>query len=87
MAEIIMTKMPSNGEVLIPEEIRKRFGWKSSLQFIVVAEKDVLILKAITPPSMEEFDELIAEARKQARQAGMKRSDITAAIAKVRGNQ
>jgi len=36
---------------------------------------------------MGEFDALIAEARKQARQAGMKQSDIAATIAKVRENK
>ncbi|MBW1836200.1 MAG: hypothetical protein JRI99_04430 [Deltaproteobacteria bacterium] len=45
---------------------------------------DTVILKAISPPSMEEFDELIAEARRQARKAGMKQSDISKAIQKAR---
>jgi hypothetical protein len=52
-----------------------------------VGENDVVILKAIAPPSMEQFDSLIAEARSQARQAGLKRTDITDAIAKVRGQK
>ena len=34
---------------------------------------------------MEDFDALIIEARRQAKKAGMKRSDITAAIKKARG--
>ncbi len=84
MAGLATTKMSSKGQVVIPEEIRKRLGLKAGSQFIVVGEKDTVILKAVSPPSMKEFDELIAEARKQARLAGMKRSDITAAIAKVR---
>lgn len=85
MAALATTKMSSRGQVVIPEEIRKRLGLKAGSQFVVVGEKDVLILKAISPPSMKEFDQLILEARRQARQAGMKRSDITTAIAKVRG--
>jgi len=47
---------------------------------VVVGEKDVVILKAISPPSMEDFEALIIEARRQAKKAGMKRSDITTAI-------
>jgi len=81
------TKMSSKGQVVIPEEIRKRLGLKPGSQFIVVGNKDVVILKALSPPSMGEFDDLIAEARRQAKQAKMKRSDIAAAIAKVRGRQ
>lgn len=87
MAKLATTKMTSKGQVIIPEDIRKRLGFKAGSQFVVVGEKDVVILKAISPPSMEEFDALIAEARKQAMRAGMKRSDIAASIAKVRANK
>lgn len=84
MALIATTKMSSKGQVVIPEEIRRRLGLKAGSQFVVVGEKGVVILKAISPPSMTEFDELISEARKQARSAGMRRSDIAGALSKVR---
>lgn len=78
------TKMSSKGQVVIPEEVRNALGLKAGSKFVVVGEGDVVILKRITPPSMSEYDDLIAEARRQARQAGMKRSDIAAAIKAVR---
>ena len=56
-------------------------------EFVVVADGDVVILKTIQPPSMSEFDDIIREARNQARRAGMKRSDITAAIKAVRSER
>ena len=84
MSEIATTKMSSKGQVVIPEEIRKRLGLKPGLQFVVVGENDTVILKAISMPSMREFDRLIDEARRQARRAGMKRSDIAAAVARAR---
>ena len=40
--------------------------------------------QAIQTPSMRDFDRMIAKARRQARRVGMKRSDITAAISRVR---
>lgn len=86
MSNLATTKMSSKGQVVIPEGIRKRLGLKAGAQFVVVGDKDVVILKVINPPSMEDFDALISEARRQAIKTGMKRSDITAAIAKVRGN-
>jgi hypothetical protein len=49
-----------------------------------MGENDVVILKTITPPSMSEFDTVVARARRQAKAAGMKPSDITRAVAKVR---
>jgi len=76
--------MSSRGQVVIPEEIRDRLGLKAGSQFVVVGDKDTVILKAISPPSMEGFDDRIAEARRLSRRAGMKRSDINAAIAKAR---
>jgi AbrB family looped-hinge helix DNA binding protein len=78
------TKMSSKGQVVIPEEIRQALGLKAGSKFVVVGEGDVVILKMITPPSMSEFDDIIQEARRQARQAGMKRSDVTAALKAVR---
>ena len=85
MSELATTKLSSKGQVVIPENIRKRLNLKAGDQFVVVGEKDVVILKAISPPSMEDFDGIIAEARRQARRSGMKRADIAAAVAKARG--
>ena len=85
MSNLATTKMSSKGQVVIPEEIRKRLRLKAGDQFVVVGEKDVVILKAISPPSMEDFDGIIAEARRQARSSGMKRADIASAVAKARG--
>lgn len=84
MPNLATTKMSSKGQVVIPEGIRKRLGLKAGAQFVVVGDKDVVILKAIRPPSMEDFDALLIEARRQAKKAGLKLSDITAAIAKAR---
>ncbi len=84
MSNIATTRMSSKGQVVIPEEIRKRLKLKTGSEFIVMGEKDVVILKAISPPAMEEFDMLIAAARGRARKAGLKHSDITQAVLKVR---
>ena len=87
MAELATTKMSSKGQVVIPEDIRKRLGLEAGAQFIVVAGKDAVILKTISPPSMTEFDELIRKAKRQARKAGIKQSDINNAVAEVRGRR
>ncbi len=85
MANLATTKMSSKGQVVIPEGIRKRLNLKTGAQFVVVGDNDVVILKNISPPSIDEFDELIAKARKAGKKVGLKKSDITAAIKKVRG--
>ena len=87
MTNVATTKMSSKGQVVIPETIRKRLNLRTGSQFIVVGENDVVILKTISPPAMEDFDRLIADTRKKVMQAGIKPADITAAIAKVRGGK
>jgi len=78
------TKISSKGQVVIPEEIRQRLGLHTGDRFVVVGRKDTIVLKTITAPSMEQFDVLIKQARKQARQAGLKGSDIKIAVKKSR---
>lgn len=85
MANVSTTKMSSKGQVVIPEDIRKQLNLKAGAQFVVVGEKDVVILKNISPPSINEFGTLIAKARKKGKDAGIKKSDISEAIAKARG--
>ena len=87
MAKAATTKMSSKGQVVIPEDIRKRLKLKPGAQFVVVGDKDVVILKNISPPAIEDFSELIAEARQIGKKVGLKKSDIKDAILKVRGKQ
>jgi len=87
MSTLTTTRMSSKGQVVIPEEIRDRLGLQSGTQFVVVGDRDVVILKAISAPSMKAFDNLIAQARQQARRSGLKKSDIDAAVAKIRGRK
>lgn len=81
------TKMSSKGQVVIPENVRNALGIEPGSQFIVVGEGDVIVLKAVTPPEMSQFDELIQEARRQAAEAGMRPRDVRAAIDAVRAEQ
>ncbi|WP_435548050.1 AbrB/MazE/SpoVT family DNA-binding domain-containing protein [Desulfobacterium sp. N47] len=87
MANIATTKMTSKGQVVIPENIRKQLNLKAGTQFVVVGEKDVIILKNIEPPSFGEVGDLITEAREKGKQAGIKKSDIGDAILRVRNKK
>ena len=69
---------------MIPEEIRSRLGLKTGAQFVVIGERDVVILKVLEAPAMKEFSALVAHARRSAKQAGVKRSEVAKAVAKVR---
>jgi AbrB family looped-hinge helix DNA binding protein len=84
IANLATTKMSSKGQVVIPEAIRQRLGLEPGCQFVVLGEKDAVILKSISPPSKKEFSGLLAKAHKAAKAAGLDPGDVTNAIAKVR---
>lgn len=84
MSNAATTTLSSKGQVVIPEEIRARLGLKTGAQFVVVGDRDVVILKVLEPPALAEFAALAARARRAAKQAGVRRADVAKAIQKVR---
>jgi len=50
MTNIGTTRMSSKGQVVIPDEIRRRLGLQTGAQFVVVGEADVVVLKAVQRP-------------------------------------
>ncbi len=87
MTTLATTKMSSKGQVVIPEDIRKRLGLTTGSQFIVLGVGDVVIMKTITSPSMRDFDNLIRKARGNAKTAGLTQADITRAVNEVRSEK
>lgn len=87
MSTIATTKLSSRGQVVIPEEVRTRMGLMPGAQFVVVGEGDVVVLRLVTAPDLDDLTDLLAEARSQARRAGLKRSEVTAAIREVRSRK
>ncbi len=84
MHSLSTTTLSSKGQVVIPEEIRQKMGFRAGDQFVVIAEGSVIILKTITTPSMKEFDSLITKAKQSAKLAGLKKQTVKDAIKKAR---
>jgi AbrB family looped-hinge helix DNA binding protein len=87
METLATTRMSSKGQVVIPESIRKQLDLKEGAQFLIVGDEDVVILKVVTLPDKREFDALIKQARRQAKEAGLTQADITSALAKARSKK
>ena len=87
METLATTRMSSKGQVVIPESIRKQLDLKEGAQFLVVGDEDVVILKVVTPPDISEFEALIKQARKQAKDVGLKPRDVKSAVAKARSHK
>jgi AbrB family looped-hinge helix DNA binding protein len=81
------TKLSSKGQVVIPEEIRKRLGLETGTQFVVVGEGDVVVLKALKAPKMADFKGLLDRARTSAKAAGVTKADVNRAIREVRAKK
>ena len=78
------TTLSSKGQVVIPEEIRDQLGLEAGAQFVVIADRDVVIFKLLEPPSRKDFASLVGRARQAAKKSGMRQADITNAVKKVR---
>jgi AbrB family looped-hinge helix DNA binding protein len=84
MAAYATTRLSSKGQVVIPEEVRRTLGLNEGDQFLVIGQGDAVILKTITPPKIEEFQELLSQARAEGRKARIRKADLKSAIARVR---
>lgn len=76
--------MSSKGQVVIPSEFRKNLGLSAGSQLAVFSDGSTLLLKPVEIPDADDFERLLKESRKAAKKSGVKRSDISRAIKKVR---
>jgi AbrB family looped-hinge helix DNA binding protein len=87
MVQPSTTKLSSKGQVVIPEEIRRRLGLEPGVQFVVVGEGDVVVLKALKAPKMSDFKALLDDARQSAEAVGLNPQDVHRAIREVRSGK
>lgn len=87
MVRLATTKLSSKGQVVIPEAIRERLGLEAGVQFVVVGEGDVVVLKVLNAPKMSDFKSLLDKAQESADAAGLTPEDIEKAIREVRGSK
>ena len=86
MNSVATTKLSSKGQVVIPEEIRNKLNLKTGSKFVVIGDRDVVILKNISIPNINEFSNLINKARQSAKKVGLTKNDISDAIKSARDN-
>ena len=81
------TKLSTRGQVVIPEEIRNRLGLQPGEQFVVIGEGDVVVLKSIKPPKLEELKPLLDKVQAAAKAAGVTAEDVERVIKEVRASK
>jgi len=84
MKKVLMTNMSSKGQVVIPSEFRKTLGLTTGSALAVFTDGATLLLKPVELPEADAFESLLKESRKAAKSAGLKKSELSKAIKKVR---
>jgi looped-hinge helix DNA binding domain, AbrB family len=84
MSAVDTTSLSSKGQIVIPNSIRNDLKVGTGAKFAVISDGHNILLKPIERPKKEEFDSLIRQSRSYARRIGLKKSDLTKAIAEVR---
>ena len=78
------TTLSSRGQVVIPEEIRERLGLTPGTRFVVIAEDDVVVFQVVRAPAADDFAGLVAQARRVAREEGLRLADVERAVGEAR---
>jgi AbrB family looped-hinge helix DNA binding protein len=84
MKKVLITTISSKGQVVIPNEVRKTLKLESGTPLAVFTDGTTLLLKPVEIPSVDEFENLLADSKKAAKAAGLKQGDLKKVIKKVR---
>ena len=74
----------SKGQISLPASIRKLLSIDKGDKLVAYTSGDVIMLKAIKLPSLEEFEKSMDEAQNWAASAGYEEQDVAEIIKSVR---
>ena len=74
--EFEVTKLGERGQVVIPQEFRKSMGLHIGDKFVVIERGDMLILKRIKAPTIEDFDVMIKKGHERAKKLRLTEKDL-----------
>jgi len=84
MGEVVVTRMSSKGQIVVPKSLRDALGLDVGELFAMFGDEDTIILKKIDIPSKKEFDEILAWGEKYAKKKKITRNDLDKAISEIR---
>lgn len=86
MSEVEITTTSIKGQVVIPQSIREELGIEPGTKFAAYGKKDIVILKKIKTPTLEDFEKLVDFGIKFAKERGIKsEKDVERIIHEVGG--
>ena len=77
----------SKGQISLPINIRKRLSIDTGDKLVAYTSGDVIMLKTLKLPSLEEFESSLDEAQAWASSVGYEEADVNDIIKSVRKNK
>lgn len=74
--DVKITTTSQKGQVTIPKEIREKVKAEKGTKFAVYGSDDTVILKKVSVPSKEEFEELVEWGTEHAKREGISKEDV-----------
>ena len=78
------TRISSRGQVVIPGPVRKALAIEPGTPFLVIAQKDTVVLHRLREPPWQFFDDMVKQAAKQGRQHDAAMQGFTKFLKKLR---
>jgi AbrB family looped-hinge helix DNA binding protein len=85
MGEVMITRLSSKGQIVLPKVLRDTLGLKSGEIFAMFGEDDTIVLKKIELPSEQDFEKLLKWGQKYAKKYKISKKDVLRAIEEARG--
>lgn len=84
METLEVTTMTSQGQIVIPQSIREALHLNEGVKFVVMGDRDAVILKRVLSGPIDEPNDLLTRSRAFARKHKLKKLDLASAIHRVR---
>jgi AbrB family looped-hinge helix DNA binding protein len=85
MGEVMITRLSSKGQIVLPKVLRETLDLKSGEIFAMFGEDNTIVLKKIELPSEEEFEKLLKWGQKYAKKFKISKKDVMKAVEDARG--
>lgn len=81
-----LVKMSEKGQLVVPQKIREKEGFRASDRFVAIEVKDGILFKRVEIPHVKiEFASLSKEIRAHLKKQKIKQSEVDGAIKWARG--
>ena len=84
MGDVVVTRMSSKGQIVVPKSLRDALGLAVGELFAIFGEEDTIILKKIDLPSDKDFNEILEWGEEYAKKKRITRKALEKAISEVR---